>query len=119
MTTQEIANRLVAMIRGGQIDDCYDELFSADAESVEMEGMPNHHIKGLDNLKKKSEAWASETKQVHDLQVSDPVVGGDYFSVSMMIDVEKHDGTRRADAEICVYKTKDGKIVEERFFYSM
>ncbi|PHI19777.1 hypothetical protein CEQ90_11155 [Lewinellaceae bacterium SD302] len=119
MTTQQVADRLVEMGRSGKLDQCYDELFAQDAESHEMAGVPNGSAKGLDNLKKKSEAWARDVKQVHELRISDPVIGGGYFSVSMFIDVEKNDGTRTADAEICVYKVVDGKIAEERFFYTM
>lgn len=119
MTTQQIADRLVSLGRSGQLDQCYEELFAANATSTEMEGLPNHHVEGLDNLKAKSAAWAANVKQVHELRISDPVVGGGYFSVSMYIDIEKKDGTREKAGEICLYNTKDGKIVSEQFFYNM
>lgn len=119
MTTQQVADRLVAMVRGGQFDQCYDELFAQDAASHEPSFIPNGSVVGLDNVKKKAEAWAQGVKQIHDLRVSAPVVGGSYFSVSMFIDVEKTDGTREPGDEICVYKVVDGKITEERFFYTV
>lgn len=119
MTNQQIADRLVELCRKGQFDTCYEELYASNAESFEMEGVPHHHVKGLDQLKAKSAAWAADVEQLHEFRVSEPVVGGGYFSVSMYLDLEKKDGSREKAEEICLYKTKDGKIVEERFFYEM
>lgn len=119
MTTQQVADRLVELGRSGQLDNAYGELFSPSAASYEAPGVPNGEVHGLDNLLKKSAAWAADVAELHELTISDPIVGGDHFAVSMFIDLTKKSGGREKAAEICVYKVVDGKITEERFFYGM
>lgn len=48
---------------------------------------------------------------------SPPVVGGNYFSVAMGMDVTMKGAGRMNMDEICVYEVKNGKIVKEQFFY--
>ena len=38
-STQQIANRLVELCREGKYEQCYDELFAADAQNIEMPAM--------------------------------------------------------------------------------
>ncbi|MEM6395732.1 MAG: SnoaL-like domain-containing protein [Bacteroidota bacterium] len=117
MTTQEVADRFVEMARSGQLDSCYTELFHQDAVAYEMEGMPNHITKGVDNLIAKSAEYNKNIKEFHGFDISDPVVAPGFFSVYMMIDTTNQEGKRQKGEEICVYEVKDGKIVSERFFY--
>ena len=119
MTTQQLADKLVEYCRTGKFTEAYNELFADDASSHEMPGLPNADVYGRDNMHKKSAEWAAETESLNELTVSDPVVSNGYFAVSMYIDITKKDGTREKADEICLYKTANGKITEERFFYSM
>ena len=119
MTTVDIANRLVEICRSGQFDDAYHELFSPDAVAYEMEGYPDRITKGIDALLAKSKGFAEEVKEMHALEITDPLVMGDQFAVGMMLDMTKKDGKREKAEEICVYEVKNGKIVSERFLYSM
>lgn len=119
MTTQQIADRLVELCRTGQNDQVYHELCAPNVTAYEMEGFPNAVTTGVDNLLAKSAAWAADVVEIHEMLVSDPVVGGGYFSLSMLIDLTKKDGTRERAEEICLYKVENGKITEERFFYTM
>ncbi len=48
---------------------------------------------------------------------SEPVVGGNHFSVAMGMDVTMKGGERMQMDEIAVYEVKDGKIVKEQFFF--
>ncbi len=50
------------------------------------------------------------------LAISDPVVGGNAFAISLNMDTTMKGQGRAPMAEICVYKVKDGKIVSEQFF---
>ena len=52
-----------------------------------------------------------------DRSVSDPVVAGDFFSCSMMVDLTTKEQGRNKMEEICVYEVQDGKIVKEQFFH--
>lgn len=116
MTTQEIANRLVDLCRKGQNQQAIEELYHDDIVSVEAAGEPRE-AKGLEAVKGKSEYFAN-TMEVHDMKVSDPLVGGNHFAVTMYMDAtDKQRGIREAMTEICVYEVNGGKIVREQFFY--
>ena len=54
---------------------------------------------------------------VHGGYSSQPVVGGNHFSLAMGMDVTFKGKGRTQMDEICVYEVKDGKIVKEQFFY--
>jgi ketosteroid isomerase-like protein len=73
---------------------------------------------GKEAVKQKSDWWYS-AHQVNRLSVEGPYVNGDSFAVRFSLDVTvKASGETRAMDEVGVYKVKDGKIVEERFFYA-
>lgn len=117
MTVQQVADRLVELMRKQESTSAYWELFAADAASHEMPGIPGGDLKGLDALIAKSEAYDKEMT-IHSIEVTDPLVYQQYFSVGMGIDVTK-EGMRSQEHEICVYEVRDGKIVDERFVYAM
>ena len=119
MTTQQLADQLVANCRAGNFDQCYHDLFAADASAHEMPGVPDGDTHGLAALLAKSEAYAKNMKEVHRVEVTDPLVYADFFAVGMGIDVTKADGSRVFEQEMCVYTVADGKIVSERFIYKM
>lgn len=119
MTTQQLADRLVELCRSGKNDQCYTELFAPHATAHEMPGFPNADTKGVDQLLAKSAAWAENVQEIHKMEVTDPVVYGDFFAVGMGIDLTKKDGNRVFEQEMCVYTCADGKIVSERFVYKM
>ncbi|PPK87425.1 hypothetical protein CLV84_0366 [Neolewinella xylanilytica] len=118
MTVQQIADRLVELSRQQQSTQAYRELFAEDASSHEMPGVPDGDLTGLDKLIAKSEAY-DENMTVHSLEVTEPLVYQQFFSVGMGIDVTRADGNRVQEYEICVYQVRDGKIVDERFIYPM
>lgn len=117
MTTQEIADRLVAICRTGQFDEAYKELFAEDAVAIEPAHTRQPDVKGLDNLLKKNAEFGKDVKEFHETYISDPVVGGNHFSVGMGIDFTRQNGERVKMEEICVYKVEDGKVVKEQFFF--
>ena len=120
MTTQEIANRLVTLCRTGQSATAYQELFASDAVAYEMPGAPNAVTKGIPALLEKSKAWEDNINRVVRMEVTDPVVYGNYIAMGMGVQVEKTDGSLgNFEHEMCVYRVNDGKIVEERFIYAM
>ncbi len=118
MTTQKIANGLVALCRAGDYDTAYTTYFAADATSTEP--IPNIPVaKGLDALLAKGAGWAAIT-EVHSAEVSEPLIGGNYFALTFKMDTtNKESGQRTQGEEIALYHVKDGKIVSEQFFYDM
>lgn len=119
MTTKEIAARYDELAQTGQFDIIVNELFSDDAESIEPEhggsGMPS--VKGKEAMKKKGDEFNAQVEEFHSAYTSPSVVGGNYFSVAMGMDVTMKGMGRINMEEICVYKVEDGKIVSEQFFY--
>lgn len=118
MTTQEVANKLVAYMRKGQIFEAQAELYGDDIVCIEPEGnMAPSYTKGKKAVAEKGKQFASMIEERHGGTCSDPVVGGRYFSIGMTIDATMKGMGRQVLDEICVYEVKDGKIVHEQFLY--
>jgi hypothetical protein len=118
MTTKEVAVRLVDMCRNGKIEEAKEELFAQDIISVEpFEGILPKETKGLADIKKKAQLFISLVENFYGNTISDPLVAGDYFSVSWDTDIQMKGEARKTMSELCVYKTRAGKIISEQFFY--
>ena len=118
MTTQEIANRLVELCRKGDFDAALKDLFSDDAKSIEPYATPafEKETKGIKAIKEKGEKWNAMVQEVHSITVSDPMVATNAFCCTMRLNVTMKEGGPMDMTELCVYETKDGKIVSEQFF---
>ena len=120
MTTQEVANRFAQLCRENKWNEIQDELYADNAVSIEpphATAMGLKNVEGLDAIKKKGEAFNSMVEEVHGGSASEPVVGGNYFSVAMMMDATMKGAGRSKMDEIAVYEVKNGKIVREQFFF--
>jgi len=118
MTTKEIAIRLVDMCRNGKVEEAKEELFAQDIISIEpVEGILPKETKGMDAIRKKAALFISTVENFYGATISDPVVAGDYFSVAWDTDIQMKGEDRKTMSELCVYKTKEGKIIAEQFFY--
>jgi hypothetical protein len=118
MTTKEVADRLVELCRQGKIPDALKELYADHAVSIE----PNDYMgarkqEGLPAILKKSEYFNSMVETFHGAKISDPIIGGNYFSISWWLDSTMKERGRVEMEEICVYKVENGKIVSEEFFF--
>ena len=118
MTTKEIAAQLITMCRAGKVEEAKAELFADDIISIEpYAGFLPKEAKGMDAIKKKADLFISIVENFYGNTISDPVIAGDYFSVSWESDLQMKGEARKTNIELCVYKTKDGKIISEQFFY--
>jgi hypothetical protein len=118
MTTQEVANRMNELFKENKWDQAQDELFSEDCESIEpphAQGMQS--VKGIAAIKQKGKDFNAMVEEMHDGWCSEPLVGGNYISFAMGMDVTMKGMGRMKMEEICVYEVKDGKIVKEQFFF--
>lgn len=117
MTTKEIAERLVALCRGGNFETAQQELYAADAVNIEPYGTATFakETKGLDAILEKGRRFASMIEQVHSLSVSEPLVAGNSFVCAMQLDLTIKGHGRMSLNELCIYEVKDGKIVSEQF----
>ena len=122
MNTEAVAKRLVELCRKGEYEQAQRELYASDAVSIEMPGAPAGAMgdaKGLEAIYEKGRQFAVMVETMHGGSVSDPVVAGNWFSVSMSMDVTFKGRGREQMSEICVYHVRDGKVVSEQFFYDM
>ena len=102
-STQQIANRLVELCREGKYEQCYDELFAADAQNIEMPAMAEGPLGNASGLAA--------------IRAGEPSVAGNWFTVPMSMDVTMKGQPRMQMDEMCLYQVRDGKIVREQFFY--
>ena len=121
MTTQELADRYYELFKNRQVPEIYGQLYSADIVCTEPEhalamGVPTV-TKGIEAVLAKSKERQEMIAEVHSFFSSEPVVGGDYFSVAMGRDMSFKNGQRVQLAEIAVFGVKDDKIISETFFY--
>ncbi|GLQ48382.1 ketosteroid isomerase [Dyella lipolytica] len=122
MNTEAIAKRLVQLCREGKYEEAQTELYAKDAVSIEPEGLPPGalgNVKGLEAIYEKGRQFQAAVEAVHGGSVSDPVIAGNWFSISMQLDITMKGRGRMDMQEICVYQVKDGKIVREQFFYDL
>ncbi len=120
MTTQEVANRFSELAKENKYNAIQNELYADNAVSIEpphAAAMGLQNVEGLDAIKKKGEAFNSMVEEMHGGYCSEPVVGGNFFSVGMGMDVTMKGSSRMNMEEIAVYEVKDGKIVKEQFFF--
>jgi len=117
MTTNEVAERLVALCRQGSFETAHKELFATDAISIEPYATPTfaQETKGLNALLEKGHKFTALIEQVHSISISDPLVAGGSFACAMQLDVTiKGHGRMKLD-ELCIYEVKNDKIISEQF----
>lgn len=119
MNTQEVADKLVQYCREGKNIDAINELYGDNIISKEPEGAPRSITEGKSDVLGKTQGWLESVAEIHSGSVSDPLVAGNHFTVTMSYDVTYKEHGRMPMNEIVVFEVKDGKIVAEQFFYSM
>lgn len=118
MTTQQVADRLYELCQQNDYPTIYKELFHPNAKSIEPPHAPAPQVvEGLENFKKKADAFNSTIEEVHSGYVHPPKVYGNYISMEMGMDVTFKGRGRSNIDELTIYKVEDGKIVSESFYY--
>ena len=118
MTTKEIAKKLKKYCEEGKFEEAQKELFAKDAVSIEpmAGGGFDKETRGLDAIVKKGEKWQEMVSATHSIEISEPTIAGNSFSLAMRMDVTTKERGRTDMTELCVYQVKDGKIISEQFF---
>jgi ketosteroid isomerase-like protein len=124
MSTHEVGKKLVELCAAGKYLEAIDALYAPNIVSLEAAAMPGMpaRIEGFAAVRAKSEKFV-RTHEIHENVVKGPWPHGDRFIVYMQIDTTPSEGPmagkRMKFDEACLYTVKDGKIVQEEFFYSM
>lgn len=118
MTIQDIANDLVALCKAGDFETAGEKYWADGVVSIEAMPGDMARVEGKDAVRAKGEWWAG-AHEVHSSTVEGPYVNGDQFVVRFTMDLtQKASGQRMTMDEVGLYTVRDGKIVEERFFYA-
>ncbi len=122
--TLEVGKRLVELCRQGKSMEAINILYSPNIVSIEAHGTPQMpaRMEGLKAIRGKAEWWEAN-HEVHSAQAEGPWPHGDRFIVRFKYEVTSKAGPmagkRMKLDEAALYTVKDGKIVQEEFFYHM
>ena len=116
MTTQELANAFTQLCKQGEFEEAGKRFWSDEVVSLEPMTGEMAEAKGRAAVQAKG-VWWYANHEVHSVKVEGPYVHGDQFVVRFTMDVTPRGQARLSMDEVGVYTLRDGKIVEERFFY--
>ncbi|MEP7109539.1 MAG: SnoaL-like domain-containing protein, partial [Ferruginibacter sp.] len=71
---------------------------------------------GLEAILEKGNKFGEMVETMHKLEISEPLLAGSSFAVTLHMDVTMKGQGHMDMKEICLYKVKDGKIISEEFF---
>jgi hypothetical protein len=121
MTIQEIATRYRELMNQRKFLEVQDTLYSEDVVSQEPEKAASMGApiltQGREAIKKKGVARRETIETSHAYTCSEPLVAGEFFSVTLKQDVTFKGKPRMTLEEIGVFHVRDGQIVKEQFFY--
>jgi len=121
MNTEEVAKRVVELVRKQAWYEALDTLYDDNIVSVEAYGMGGEspETRGKEGVRGKIDWWVN-AMEVHSFDAKGPFVGHDRFVVQYDADVtDKNSKERRKLSEVGVYTVKNGKIVREEFLPSV
>jgi hypothetical protein len=117
MSTEQVAKKVVALVRKQAWYEALDTLYDDNIVSVEALSMSGSspETRGKKAVRGKIDWWVNAT-EVHSFNADGPFVAHDRFVVQYDADVtDKKTKQRRKLSEVGVYTVKGGKIVREEF----
>jgi len=119
MNTQQLADQLAAFCKTGDFEQAQQALYADEVISIEPYETPqfDKETKGKENVLAKIRKFMSNVEASYGNEVSTPLVAGNSIAFTLKMDVKMKGQDRMAMAEICVYETKDGKVISEQFFF--
>ena len=120
----QVGKKLVELCKKGKNVEAVDKLYAPNVVSIETHAMPNMpaRMEGIDAIRKKNQWWF-DNHEIHGFDCKGPWPHGERFIVLHKIDVTAKAGPmagKRMQAEEAgLYTVKNGKIVQEEFFYDM
>ena len=120
----EIGKKLVELCKKGENIKAVDSLYSPNIVSIEPMSGPNMPARqeGIKAIRGKNEWWL-QNHEIHSHEVKGPWANGDRFTTYFKYDITGKGGPmagkRMTVEETGLYTVKNGKIVQEEFFYDM
>lgn len=117
MSHHAMIEDFAAMLRAGQHMEAAAKYNHPDIVSLEAMDGPMAEVRGAEAVRAKGEWWYAN-HEIHSATSEGPWPHGDQFIMRFTIDVTpKATGQRIQMEEYGLYNVRDGKIIEERFFY--
>jgi hypothetical protein len=113
----EIANKLVELLKEKKFLETQQELFDENIINQEPEEAQSRSVNGLEYVVSKESNFLKNIKTWKNFEVSEPIISKDFFSIRMFTEVVLVNDREVSIDEIIVYEVCDGKIVKEQFFY--
>ena len=117
MSAQEVAEKVMELVRQQAWYKALDTLYDKDIVSVEASASEGESAekRGIDQVRGKIDWWLN-AMEVHSFTAKGPFVAHDRFVVQYDADVtEKNSKKRFQLSEVGVYTVKNGKVVREEF----
>jgi hypothetical protein len=117
MNTEQVAQKVVELVRKQAWHEAVDQLYDKDIVSVEARTMDGSspETRGIKGVREKVDWWL-QNMVVHTFNAHGPFVAHDRFVVQYDVDVtDKNSKNRMQLSEVGVYTVKDGKIIREEF----
>ncbi|NNC82796.1 MAG: nuclear transport factor 2 family protein [Flavobacteriales bacterium] len=116
MSLKDKISEMYGMVGQGQSLEAFEKFYHDDVKMIECTGEVRE---GKEANREFQKNWYSQVDQVHDGGVR-AVTADDEAGVTMVetwTDMSFKDGNRMKMEEVARQKWKDGKIIEERFYY--
>jgi hypothetical protein len=117
MTNADAIKAFADLLKAGQHQEAAERFNAPDIVSLEAMDGPMARVEGAAAVKAKGEWWYG-AHEIHSASAAGPFVNGDQFAMLFDLDVtQKESGHRMQMREVGLYTMRDGKVVEEKFFY--
>src|SRR5262245_34201152 len=123
-SAMHIGQQLVTLCNQGKSLEAIDPLYAPNIVSIEAQAHPPFpaRLEGIKDIRAKT-VWWLENHEVHKGEARGPWPNGDRFVVMFNYEVTPKAGPmagkRMPMEEAALYTVKNGKIVQEEFFYHM
>ena len=123
-SAHDVGKKLVELCKEGKFKEAMNSLYGDKIVSVEAGAPPGKspRMEGIEAVRGKADWW-EKNHEVHSVKVEGPWPHGERFIVRFTLDVTPRSGPMAGKRfqmdETGLYTVKDGKVVEEEFFYHM
>jgi len=118
LTTEEVATRFNELAQLEKWFEIQEEFFADTVKSIDPANSPYFgYAEGKAAVRNKGEDFVKKIEAFHGAYTTQPVVGGNYFSVGRGMEITVQGFGRIKIDQVMLYEVKDGQIISEQFFY--
>ena len=124
-TALEVGTKLVELCRKHEHVKAVETLYAPNVDSIEATAADPRfpqRMEGAKAIHDKNDWWV-KNHEIHSEEVRGPFPHGDRFIVYYKLDITPKEGPMKGKRmqfeEAAMYTVKNGKIVQEEFFYDM